>query len=249
MEKETKEALERIRAAIAGKGKMPTLVKKVRHIPIVGLAAGDVLLACAAAEEDETVAALRTGCLAGKPDREVGLQVNHVQHLLDQVEKKGAADPGPKKRAAAAAAAPPAGSCKRLYRGEWCRMANMLEEGMAFLAGEMIEHCSALVIVQVGTLEILVSAVKGRSEIEVDDGVGEVRLISSDRDYIFKTADLVIAGVAQLPERHWRIREAVGGVVEVYEVLAPDKRKQVFNWCDEFRTAVRVHCKLVKTEL
>lgn len=127
-------------------------------------------------------------------------------------------------------------------------MANMLEDGAGFLADELKNRCSVSVVIQAGNLEVTVKAVKGRSELKVDDGAGGIRIVTTDRDYMVQMADLVLAGVATLPEKGWRIREAVGSAVEVYEALSPAKGKDVFSWCDEFKKALRIHCKLAAKE-
>src|SRR5262245_10672904 len=124
-------------------------------------------------------------------------------------------------------------------------MANMLQDGATFLADELKQHASVQVIVQVGALEIPVNAVKGQSEIAVDDGAGGTQIITTDRDFIVQQADLILAGIATLPERGWRVRETVGSTVEVYEALTPGKGRPAWTWCDEFRKALRMHCKLV----
>lgn len=127
-------------------------------------------------------------------------------------------------------------------------MANMLEDGAGFLADELIKHGSASVVVQAGGLEATVKAVKGRTELEAPDGMGGVRIITTERDYLIKRADLVLAGIVTAPQRGWRIRETVGSDVEVYEALAPADGKECWDWADEYRKVLRIHVKRVKTE-
>jgi len=129
----------------------------------------------------------------------------------------------------------------------------MLEEGMQILADEFNTHESVDVVVAAGAIEVRVKATKGRIDLTVDDGEGGARIITTDRDYLIQKADLVLAGVATLPERGWRIREALGtgpggGAVEGYEVLSPGDRLPVWRWADEFKKVLRIHVKQIGQE-
>lgn len=94
---EQREAVERIRAACAGKepiyrfvlketkpGQPPRRVLEVNHVSLI---AGDVVAACQlAARSDDVLQALERGCADGKLERAVQLQVKDVVHLLKQVD-------------------------------------------------------------------------------------------------------------------------------------------------------------------
>ena len=65
------------------------------------------------------------------------------------------------------------------------------------------------------------------------------------RDYIVRTADLVIGGVQVTPQRGDLVKEEVGDKVHVHEVIRPDDGNgQPWRYSDHGRTAIRVHTKL-----
>lgn len=124
-------------------------------------------------------------------------------------------------------------------------MADMLEDGLAELAAELKLHASREVVISDGPLRATVSATIGRTRFEVEDH-GAVRVVWSERDFIFTAADLVLGGVVVRPKRGMQVRETVGSVVKVFEVLSP-VGGEVCQF-DEYGIACRVHTKQVGVE-
>lgn len=98
-----------------------------------------------------------------------------------------------------------------------------------------------------GSESLNLAATIGQTEFTVDDGTGVVQRIES-RDFLILASDLVLSGIAQLPERGDRIEESSGTTVFVYEVTAPGP-EPCWRWSDPYRQTLRIHTKLVGTEL
>lgn len=114
----------------------------------------------------------------------------------------------------------------------------MLSDGMAWLDGERRSHMSDWVSYQRGAVTHPTRATPSRSAFEVQDANGVIERWES-RDFVISIIDLPFA----TPERGDRITETHGAVVLTYEVMAP-RGMPVWQW-DAFRTAVRIHTKLV----
>ena len=125
-------------------------------------------------------------------------------------------------------------------------MANLLEQGAAWLAGQLQTHASARIVYQRDNDAVILQATIGKTEFEIDDGSGVLQRVES-RDYLVPTAALRLAGVQTLPIVGDRIRETQGSRTFVYEVLAPGKEPH-YRYSDPFRTLLRIHTKLVATE-
>ena len=125
-------------------------------------------------------------------------------------------------------------------------MANLLEQGTAWLADQLKTHASSTVVYQRGAQQVSVSATIGKTEFEIDDGSGVLQRVES-RDYLIQPADLQIAGVATLPIAGDRIRETIGTKTYVYEVMGPGNEPH-YRFSDPFRRVLRIHTKHVDTE-
>ena len=90
------------------------------------------------------------------------------------------------------------------------------------------------------------SATIGRTEFEVDDGLG-VLVRTESRDYLILAEHLVLDGQPALPQRGDRVRETDGSQTVVYEVMAPGKEPP-WRYSDPYRKTLRIHTKQVDTE-
>jgi hypothetical protein len=131
--------------------------------------------------------------------------------------------------------------------GWLAEMPGLLRTGSDWLADQLKEHASRLVVYRRGGDEVAVQATVGRTLLKLDDGYGGVRMEWTDRDFLIHAADLVLNGVAVLPERGDVIRETQGGRTFVYEVMAPGK-EPAWRWSDEFYKVLRIHTKQVGVE-
>jgi hypothetical protein len=126
-------------------------------------------------------------------------------------------------------------------------MSDLLEAGMAWLADQLKAHVSRLVVYQRDDEQVAVQATVGRTLLKLDDGEGGVVLVWTDRDFLIPAADLVLGGSLTLPQRGDRIREPLGAVTSVYEVMAPGDEPP-WRPSDPYGKVLRIHTKLVLTE-
>ena len=125
-------------------------------------------------------------------------------------------------------------------------MADVLEQGSAWLDEQRIAHMSRTVVYRRGVQSVGVNAAIGRTVFEVADAHGIVERIES-RDFLVPAEELVLGGEPTLPQRGDRIRETAGGAVYVYEVMAPGAEPH-YRFSDPYRKTLRIHTKHVETE-
>ncbi len=126
-------------------------------------------------------------------------------------------------------------------------MQDLLRDGQAWLANELHEHMASEVTYRRGTDEVTVRATIGRTLLKLSDGYGGARMVWTDRDFLIRAADLVLAGSPSQPQRGDQIREVVGAETLVYEVLAPGEETP-WRWSDPHRHVLRIHTKHIGTE-
>ena len=122
-------------------------------------------------------------------------------------------------------------------------MADLLESGATWLAGQFKAHVSRDVTYQRGVQQIVVKATVGRTEFEQADESGIVTTHQS-RDYLIHAADLVLGGGPTLPEPGDRIVEVVGSTTYTHEVMAIPSGEH-YRFSDPYRVLLRIHTKLV----
>jgi len=126
-------------------------------------------------------------------------------------------------------------------------MTDLLAQGAQWLDDQRQTHLTRTVVYRRGADEVQLSATVGRTLFEQADEVGLIQRLES-RDYLVRTADLVLAGTPTLPAAGDLIRETdAGGTTFVYEVLAPGTEPP-WRYSDPYRLALRVHSKHVATE-
>ena len=126
-------------------------------------------------------------------------------------------------------------------------MADLLQEGAAWLETMRVAHASQMVTYQRGGDLVEVAATVGRKAYEIADEYGAVVQVDAT-DFIVAAADLVLGGETVEPQPGDRIRMTVTGGVEVYEVLAPGPGMAHSEPADPYRMAWRVHTKHASTE-
>ena len=122
-------------------------------------------------------------------------------------------------------------------------MADLLEQGSAWLDQQRVQHMSKTVSYHRAENSVEVQATIGKWTFEIDDGMGVLEKIES-RDFLILTAELVLGGEATLPQRGDRLKETSGDKVYVYEVLAPGK-EDCWQYSDLYRKTLRIHTKQV----
>ena len=125
-------------------------------------------------------------------------------------------------------------------------MADLLEQSSAWLDGQRKKYLAKAVVYCRGQAEVEVLATAGRTTFEVESSTGVAERFES-RDFIITAADLVLDGGAVVPERGDRIKETVGSLTLVYEVVGPGS-EPCWRWSDPYRLAMRIHTKQVDVQ-
>lgn len=123
---------------------------------------------------------------------------------------------------------------------------DLIERGLAWLGAQRHRHLSRLVTYQRGNQSVELAATIGRTEFEQADTFGAIQRTQS-RDFLVRTADLVLGGEPTMPVAGDRIREGDGEKTFVYEVMAPGGEPP-FRYSDPYRRSLRIHTKHVATE-
>ena len=126
-------------------------------------------------------------------------------------------------------------------------MANLLEQGAAWLDAQRAKHASQTVTYERGEDSVEVQATVGRKSYQVDGGYGAAVWVDST-DFIVAAADLILAGETVLPQPGDRVRVAEGSTVQVYEVMSPGGEMSHYEPADPYRRAWRIHTKHVAEE-
>ena len=125
-------------------------------------------------------------------------------------------------------------------------MGDLLRTGSDWLEAMRHKHASRTVTYRRGAASVELAATVGRTEYDVDTGHGIVERYES-RDYLLRTADLVLGGAAGTPQAGDRIEEVIAGDTVVYAVMAP-ANEPVWAYSDPGRITMRVHTKQVDTK-
>jgi len=91
-----------------------------------------------------------------------------------------------------------------------------------------------------------VNATVGKHIFEIINGFGIIERWES-RDYLILSEDLNFGSGPVVPERGDEIRETVGSIVYIYEIMAPSG-EDFYMYSDPFRQTLRIHTKQVRTE-
>jgi hypothetical protein len=93
-----------------------------------------------------------------------------------------------------------------------------------------------------GNASVSVTAARGRSSFNTDDGYGaSIQVVS--HDWLIDKADLLISGSVVEPEAGDQIKFNDGGRVRVYEVMTPP-----YSPSGSTEVRYRIHSKFLKTE-
>ena len=125
-------------------------------------------------------------------------------------------------------------------------MADMLEQGAAWLAGMLKQHASRSVTYTRGAESVELSATLGQTTYEVADEFGTT-VEAKATDFLLSAVELVLASEQSQPQPGDRIRVTVGDEVHVFEVM---DLGGAGHWrpSDPYGHTLRIHTKLVGTE-
>ena len=119
-------------------------------------------------------------------------------------------------------------------------MGDLLDQGSAWLESQRTLHMTRDVTYARGIITAVVKATIGRTDYETDDGQ-VVRTEFTDRDFLILAADLVLNGLARLPEEGDQIHETQGTSILIFEVMG-------WRYSDPYRRTYRIETKHVGTE-
>lgn len=125
-------------------------------------------------------------------------------------------------------------------------MTDLLRTGADWLEAMRHDYAARAVTYRRGAASVELAATVGRTEYDVDTGHGVVEGYES-RDYLLRTADLIIAGGQTTPEAGDRIEEVLpagGDATVVYGVMAP-ANEPLWAYSDPGRVTMRVHTKQI----
>lgn len=122
-------------------------------------------------------------------------------------------------------------------------MTNILQDGAAWLGGQLKDHAGVSITYARGTNSVSITATVTLHEYEVVDTEG-FGITAVSRDYIVHAADLVVAGSTITPRAGDRITETVGGVSQTFEVMALGQLKE-HEPVDSDGLLLRIHTKKI----
>ena len=124
-------------------------------------------------------------------------------------------------------------------------VADLLQQGAAWLEGMRHAHAARPVIYYRAGLSVELLATVGRSVFEVVAADGVVEQVER-RDYLLRAEDLVLGGERTEPQAGDLIKEPVNGQHELYEVMGAGREKH-FRKSDPGGLTLRVHTAHVGT--
>ncbi len=124
-------------------------------------------------------------------------------------------------------------------------MADLLANAAIWLAQQRTKHLTQQILYRRDALTVTVPATIGKTEFEVDDEFGVVQRIES-RDFLILASELILDGIATIPERGDVIEKQAGDQTLQYEVTAPGK-EPCWRYSDLHRQTLRIHTKATGT--
>lgn len=126
-------------------------------------------------------------------------------------------------------------------------MVDLLEQSSAWLENQREAFMSRSVIYVRGGQSVQVPATIGRTVFELDASDGAVLRIEA-RDYLIRTAHLVLDETHVLPVKGDQVHELQEGVILIYEVAAPGDEPH-YRFSDPYRKTLRIHTKQIDQTL
>lgn len=125
-------------------------------------------------------------------------------------------------------------------------MSNTLDSTIAGAVNAARSSRGVAVIYWRGDLSLPITVTPAEDRYEADAGDG-TRTMMFVRDYLILASDLDFGGGVVSPERGDQIKQAMGDVVDVYEVVSL-AAEPAWRYMDPGHTWVRVHTKKVDQE-
>lgn len=117
----------------------------------------------------------------------------------------------------------------------------MLDRGNGWLAAKLIQHTSREVVYRRGAQTVTVRAVVGTTLLKMSDEYGGIRMEYTDRDYLIRSADLIIGGEVVTPDEGDIIEDARDGHYQLMTIPGEPS----WRWSDPNHHMLRIHAKKV----
>lgn len=122
-------------------------------------------------------------------------------------------------------------------------MTNRLQDGVAWLGGQLKDHAGTSIAYQRGANTVTLTGTATLHEYEIVDQDGFSATVLS-RDYIVHAADLVLGGAEIAPRAGDQITETIGAVACSFEVM-PLGMKKEYEPVDRDGLLLMIHTKKV----
>jgi hypothetical protein len=123
-------------------------------------------------------------------------------------------------------------------------MADLLETGMGWLAGQLKANASRPVTYKRGADSVVVQATLGSQLLKTSDRLGNTKVERTDRDFLILAADLVLNGNQTTPASGDVIEVTFGAVTQKFEVMAIGSEAP-WRYSDPHQLMLRIHTKYV----
>jgi len=119
-----------------------------------------------------------------------------------------------------------------------------LGNAASFLAQQLTGSASVKITYSRGAQSVVIQAIPGSSRLQVGTPATGLRIVRTDKDYLFKAALLVLGGSVTQPQRGDVASEVTAdGVTRQYQVLPYADKEPMYRYSDPERTIIRVHFK------
>jgi hypothetical protein len=125
-------------------------------------------------------------------------------------------------------------------------VASRISQAAEWLRAKRKAYLATRITYHRGEASVALDVSLGKSVFETDDGRGAT-IVVERRDFIVPVADLVLGGERVKPQAGDQIRETVGDVVHVHEVMGAGKEPPVV-YGDGHKLTWRAHTAQVATE-
>lgn len=122
-------------------------------------------------------------------------------------------------------------------------MADLLQTGSQWLAGQLKSHAGRSVIYSRGSSTVTITATKGQADLE-RLGVDPATVEDETADWILTAADLILAGAVAEPALGDRITETIGSTTAIYQVVSIGGAR-AWRYTDGNRYQLRVTTQLI----
>lgn len=119
-------------------------------------------------------------------------------------------------------------------------MPDMMQNGIAWLNQQLDANCSQSVTYSRGAASTSVNAVLGKDKSDFKDQLGNVRVETSDADFLINVADLTIVSE---PKQGDKIARVIGAKTYTYRVASLGG-EPCWRYSDPYQTKYRIHTKL-----